>query len=65
MICTTAVGRKELEKFQWISHLNCNSGWLCIPKSINTFFYIRVSLKESHRCYWALQEEYWDKFFKF
>ncbi|CAD8139168.1 unnamed protein product [Paramecium pentaurelia] len=65
LICTTSMGRKELEKFQWISHLNCNSGWLCIPKNIYQFFYIRVSLQESHRCYWALQEDIWDKYSKF
>lgn len=47
MICTTSTGRKELEKFGWISHLNSNLGWLCIPKNIYQFFYIRVQLKEN------------------
>lgn len=57
MICTTSTGRKELEKFQWISHMNSNLGWLCIPKNIYQFFYIRMQVREGQKSFWPLQEE--------
>jgi len=37
-------------------------GWICIPKNIHQFFFIKSTIMDNSKTYWPLQNEYWMKY---